>query len=389
MATANETPSTVTPEVTETPVVQVREEISLGEVVSLADSKSFTDKVPLARRKELAQSINLDDTQTIIGFGVESQKQVTTLSSQMLQGVRTKDTGPISGSMVEMVNTMRGLDFGSIKPGQKVGFFQKLLGKASALTTFLAKYETVESHIAVVQNKLDQDRRTLLRDIVMLDKLYEASLKSLFSLEEFTAAAEWKLEQVNTVEIPALEAKAQQTNDMLDAQNLRDKLNARDTLERKIHDMKLTRQVTIQGLPTIRIVQDNDKGLAEKIQSQILNTLPLWQQQLAVAVAMFRAQEAAKDSKKASDFTNELLVSGAQQLQQSNQQIRTEIERGVFDIEAIEKSNNLLIQTITETIDIAEQGKAARKDAEQRLVKAEEDLKTALVDASKRQAALN
>jgi uncharacterized protein YaaN involved in tellurite resistance len=375
-------------DVTVTPAVEVREEVSLGQVVSLADTKSFTDKVPLARRQELAKSINLRDTQTVIGFGVESQKQVTTLSSQMLQGVRTKDTGPVSSSMVEMVSTMRGLDFGSIKPGQKVGFFQKLLGKASALTTFLQKYETVESHIATVQNKLDTDRRGLLKDIVMLDKLYDATLNSLFSLEEYTAAAEYVLEQTNTIDIPALEVKSKETGDMLDAQNLRDLLNARDTLERKIHDMKLTRQVIIQGLPTIRIVQDNDKGLAEKIQSQILNTIPLWQQQLAVAVTMWRAQEAAKDSKKASDFTNELLVSGAEQLQQGTKAIRTEIERGVFDIEAIEKSNNLLIQTITETIDIAEQGKAARKDAETRLVKAEEDLKSALVNASARQAAL-
>lgn len=375
-------------EVVATPVVEMAQPISMGEVVSLSADKSFTDKVPMARKQELAKSINLKDTQSIIGFGVESQKKVTTVSEQMLQGVRTKDTGAVSSGMVEMISTMRGLDFGSIKPGQKQGFFSKLLGKASALTTFLQKYETVETHLTTVQNKLDQDRRSLLRDIVMLDKLYEAQLESLGLLEEYIAAGDYALEQINNEQIPAAEALAQETGDMADAQALRDLTNARDTLERKVHDMKLTRQVTIQGLPTIRIVQDNDKGLAEKIQSQILNTLPLWKQQLAVAVTMWRAQEAARDTKKASDFTNELLVKGAETLNTSNKAIRAEIERGIYDIDAIEKSNQLLISTITETLDIAEQGKAARKDAEQRLVKAEEELKGALTSAAQRQAAM-
>lgn len=343
-------------------------------------------KVTKERAAELARTINLKDSQSIIGFGVEAQREVTQVSENMLTGVRTKDTGPVGDALNGMVHEMRGLDFGSIKPGQKQGFFSKLIGRASAMTLFLQKYETVESKINTTQNKLDGHRVQLLKDIVALDRLYGATLGLLDSLDEQIAAIHYKLDEVNTQVIPAAQAKAESTGDMADAQEVRDLTESRDALERKIHDLELTRNLTIQALPSIRIVQANDKGLAEKIQSQILNTLPLWKRTMALSIAAWRAEESGKASKATTDFTNELIVQSAEQLNSSNRIVRQEIERGLFDVESAVKANESLIATINESIDLAQQGKQMRAQAAQQLEAAEGKLKQTLLSAAKRQA---
>lgn len=365
--------------------IKVAPEVGMGEVVSLAAEGHAPAKVSRARAAELAKAINLKDTQSIISFGIESQKNATQVSEQMLTGVRTKDTGPVGEAMNQMVHTMRGLDFSQIKPGQKPGFFARLLGKASALTLFLQKYETVESQITAAQNNLDKHRQQLLRDIVMLDKLYITTLQMLDGLDETIAAVEYKLEEVNSVDIPAAQEKAKASGDMADTQAANDLINARDDLERRLADLKTTRMVTIQALPSIRIVQTNDKGLSEKIQSQILNALPLWKRNMALAIAAWRSEEAGKATKAATDFTNQLIEQSQAQLQTSNKAIRTELERGIIDVESVKKANEALIQTINDTIEIAAQGKAARAAAEKELIDAESKLKQALLSASQKQ----
>lgn len=362
---------------------------SAGELVSLrADAGIAPPKVSQARAKELAAQIDLKNTQSVITFGTEGQKRATQVAEQMLAGVRTKDTGPIGNDLNQMVHEMRGLDFGQIKTGQKPGFFARLLGKASSLTLFLQKYETVESKINAAQNNLDTHRVGLLRDIKMLDNLYDTSLQMLNSLDESIAAVEYKIEEVNTVDIPALQTKANETNDPADVQAVADLAEARDGLERRLADLRLTRFNTIQSLPQIRIIQNNDEGLAEKIQTQILNILPIWKRNMAIAVAAWRAEAAGKQTKAATDFTNDLIRQSGAQLQASNKAIRTELERGVIDVEALEHANQSLIQTINDTLDIAEQGKKARADAEVRLAAAESELKKALKAGAERQAKL-
>jgi uncharacterized protein YaaN involved in tellurite resistance len=360
---------------------------SAGELVSLrADAGLPPSKVSPERARELAAQIDLHNTQSVITFGVEGQKKATSVADQMLQGVRTKDTGPIGNELNTMVHEMRGLDFGQIKTGQKPGFFAKLLGKASSLTLFLEKYETVESKIAAAQNNLDGHRVGLMRDIKMLDNLYASSLEMLNSLDESIAAVEYKINEVNTVDIPALQETANKTNDPADVQAVADLAEARDGLERRLADLRLTRMITIQSLPQIRIIQNNDEGLAEKIQTQILNVLPIWKRNMAVAVAAWRAEAAGKQTKAATDFTNQLIEGSAAQLQQSNKAIRTELERGIVDVASIQKANDSLIQTINDTLDLAEQGKAARAQAEKDLADAESKLKQALIAGADRQA---
>lgn len=288
--------------------------------------------------------------------------------------------------MNAMVSEMRGLDFSQIAVGKKPGFFSRLLGKASALTLFLQKYETVESKINSTQNVLDKHRVQLLKDIVSLDRLYDATLGLLDNLDEQIAAIQYKIEEVNDTIIPAAQAKANSTGDMADAQEVRDLSEARDALERKLHDLQLTRNITIQALPSIRMVQSNDKGLAEKIQSQILNTLPLWKRTMALSIAAWRAEEAGRVTAATTDFTNDLLVKSSEQLKTSNAIARKEIERGIFDVEAAQKANDNLIAAINESIELAQAGKTMRANAETALADAENKLKQTLLSAAKKQA---
>lgn len=391
VGTATATPS-LTGELLSTPTAEnalIVPEIGSQEIVSLnAQVGRAGSKVPVERARELASKINLKDSQSIITFGVEAQKNTTAISEQMLQGVRTKDTGPVGDQLNSMVREMKGLDFGELATGKKPGFFRKLLGGASVLQKFLDKYKTVESQLIASANVLEGHRVQMLKDIVALDKQYDATLGLLDALDEQIAAIDYLLNEVNTKEIPALQAKANETQDMNDTQAVRDMTEARDSLERKRSDLLLTRNVTIQALPSIRIVQANDKGLAEKIQTQLLTAVPLWKRTMAVSIAAWRAEEAGKATKAATDFTNDLLVQSAKQLNTSNRIARTEIERGIFDVEAAVQANDLLMQTINDSIDLAEQGKAKRAAAETALQGAEQKLKETLLTAANRQAAL-
>ena len=365
-------------------------EIGSQEIVSLNNQAGrATKKISPERARELASKINLKDSQSIITFGVEAHKATTVVSEQMLQGVRQKDMGPAGDALGSMVREMKGLDFGDLAVGKKPGFLQKLFRSAGALQKFMDKYKTVEGQIIASTNVLEGHRVQMLKDIVALDKQYDSTLLLLDNLDEQIAALEWLLNEVNTKHIPELQAKANETGDMLDSQAVRDMTEARDAIERRHADLLLVRNVTIQALPSIRIVQAGEKGMAEKIQTQILTAVPLWKRTMAVQIAAWRAAEAGKASKAATDFTNELIVNSAKQINETNRITRTEMERGIFDVEAAVQANDLLIQTITESIDLAEQGKQKRAAAAIALQGAEQKLKETLLSAANRQAQLN
>lgn len=224
----------------------------------------------------------------------------------------------------------------------------------------------------------------------MLDKLYEKTLDFYDELALYIAAGESKLADLDAETVPAKQAEvdaAPEGQAVMKAQELRDIRSARDDLERRVHDLKLTRQVTMQSLPSIRLVQENDKSLVTKINSTLVNTVPLWETQLAQAVTIHRSREASGVVKEANDLTNDLLRKNAENLRSANAEIRTELERGVFDIEAVEKANEDLIATIEDSLRIADEGKARRAAAEQSLVRMEGDLKAALAAARARSAA--
>jgi uncharacterized protein YaaN involved in tellurite resistance len=243
----------------------------------------------------------------------------------------------------------------------------------------------VQSQIDKITDNLLGHEHQLLKDIKSLDKLYEKTLAFYDELALYIAAGTEKLAHLDARVIPMAEAELGSTapdEKMMAAQELRDLRAARDDLERRVHDLRLTRQVTMQSLPSIRLVQENDKSLITKINSTLVNTVPLWETQLAQAVTIQRSSEAAKAVKDASDLTNELLTANAANLRTANRAIRTEMERGVFDIDAIRKANDELVATIQESLQIADDGKAKRAAAEQELEKMEVELRTTLASAS-------
>lgn len=335
-----------------------------------------------ARITELMNDIDLSDTNSILFYGSKAQEQLTTISDNMLEGVRNKDVGPAGQELNDMVSVLRGFDVTGLDPNKKQGFFARLFRRATPAVQFVQKYEGVRQQIDSITDNLEDHKTKLLTDIASLDRLYDANLDFYHDLELYIAAGEERLVQLDTVDLPALAQAAENTDDVLKAQELRDMRTARDDLERRIHDLKLTRQVAMQSLPSIRMVQENDKGLVSKISSTLVNTVPLWRQQLAQSVTVFRSQEAAKSVKSATDLTNDLLEKNAETLRTANREVREQMERGVFDIEAVKRANENLIATIEESLQIADEGKAKRQQAERTLQQLESELKSKLASAS-------
>lgn len=327
---------------------------------------------------EILGDLDIDDTQSIISFGSKAQEQLTVITDRMLDGVKSKDVGPAGAALNEMVAVMRGFDLEGLDPNKKLGFFARLFGKAKPMVKFVQQYDTVAKQLDAVSTGLDDHKTTLLKDIVSLDRLYDANLDYFHDLENYITAGDEKLRELDDVDIPALVTAAEDAADVLKAQELRDLRGRRDDLERRVHDLRLTRQVTMQSLPSIRLVQENDKALVTKINSTMTNTLPLWRQQLAHAVTIFRSGEAAKTVKAASDLTNELLVKNAENLKMANSEVRKQMERGIVDIESVKKANDTLIATIEESLQIAEDGRQKRKEALVVLEATETELRAAL-----------
>jgi uncharacterized protein YaaN involved in tellurite resistance len=330
----------------------------------------------------IVATLDINDSKSIIYFGSKAQEQLTTISDKMLEGVKNKDLGAAGGDLNEMVSALRGVDVDELDPNKKPGFFAKLFGKMSPVAQFLQQYEDVRKQIDTITDKLESHKTVLLTDITMLDRLYDANLDYFHNLDHYISAGDQKLLELDDHVIPEKAQAVEVSKEIIEAQELRDLRAARDDLERRIHDLRLTRQVAMQSLPGIRLVQDNDKGLVNKINSTIVNTIPLWRQQLATAVAIYRSSEAAETLKSATDLTNELLEANAKNLNQANALTRKELERGVFDIESVKRANEILIDTINESLAIADEGKKMRADAVVQLQACETELRQTLSSAA-------
>ena len=335
--------------------------------------------------------IDMGNTGSIVAFGSRAQAGLQEISQQMLADVRNKDIGPAGDSLRDIVTTIRGFSVSELDVRRKRSWWERLLGRAAPFAKFTARCEEVQEQIDRITENLLNHEHTLLKDIKSLDILYDRTLAFYNELALYIAAGEAKLSELDSVTIPSKEAGVQaapEGDQVMAAQELRDLRAARDDLERRVHDLKLTRQVTMQSLPSIRLVQENDKSLVTKINSTLVNTVPLWETQLAQAVTIQRSAEAAAAVKDANDLTNELLKANAKNLRDSNKTIREEMERGVFDIEAVKQANADLIGTIQESLQIADEGKRRRAAAEADLKKMEADLRDTLASAKARATGL-
>lgn len=370
-------------------------EIEKVSAVLLPEPAPATAVVPLdtaapplaeAIRAKMAE-IDLSDSGSIVRFGSGAQAELQSISQAMLADVRNKDVGPAGDSLRSIVTTIRGFSVSELDVRRKASWWERLIGKTAPFANFLARYEDVQGQIDRITDELLRHEHKLLKDIKALDLLYEKTLAFYDELAVYIAAGEAKLAELDAQVIPAKEATvaaAPEAEQVMAAQELRDLRAVRDDLERRVHDLKLTRQVTMQSLPSIRLVQENDKSLVTKINSTLVNTVPLWETQLAQAVTIQRSTEAAKAVREANDLTNELLTANAKNLREANRIVRQEMERGVFDIEAVKTANAELIATIEESLAIADEGKQKRAAAEEDLKKMEADLRDTLASARAR-----
>ena len=370
-------------EVEEVSRVVLPEPVAVNAIVPLEQA----DAGQSAEIQKRMDEIEMDDTNSIVAFGSSAQAELQTISQSMLQGVRNKDVGPAGDSLRNIVSTIRGFSVSELDVRRERSWWEKLLGKAAPFAQFTARFETIQSQIDKITEDLLGHEHTLLKDIKSLDILYDKTLAFYDELALYIAAGEAKIADLDAKTIPAKEKEvnaAPEDQQVMQAQELRDLRAARDDLERRVHALKLTRQVTMQSLPSIRLVQENDKSLVTKINSTLVNTVPLWETQLAQAVTIQRSAEAAAAVRDANDLTNELVTANAANLRESNKMIREEMERGVFDIEAVKQANADLIGTIQESLEIADEGKARRAAAEEELKKMEAELRDTLAAAKAR-----
>jgi len=345
-----------------------------------------TEIVPEVMEEEVTalqdalNELDVNDRKSIIYFGSSAQEKLDDISNRMIEGVQNKDVGAAGAALNEMVASIRGFDMDEFNPNKKLAWWQSLFGVTKPLVKFIQEYETVRDQIDNISNSLEKHKSQLMTDIISLDKLYDANLDYFRNLELYIKAGETKLEELEEKIIPEYEAKVRDSNDdMLAIQEMKEIRGFRDELERRVHDLRLSRQVTMQSLPSIRLIQENDKSLISKITSTLVNTVPLWRNQLAQTVTIFRSHATAGAVKDAADLTNELLEKNAEGLREANAEVRTQMERGIFDIESIKKANETFIATLDDSLRIAEEGKMARKDALVELQKTEQELKNALL----------
>jgi uncharacterized protein YaaN involved in tellurite resistance len=361
-------------------------ETKIKEIIetSIEENKEVDANLPAVQPEEQSKlekalsELDFNNRNSIIYFGASAQEELDEISNRMIDGVQNKDTGAAGAVLNEMVAAIKGFDIEELDPNKKLPWYSKLFGGVKPLAKFIQGYENVRDQIDMIANNLEEHKSTLMTDVVSLDKLYEANLEYFRKLELYIEAGEIKKKELEAEIMPEYEKKAE-TNEMMAIQELKEIRAFRDDLERRIHDLRLSRQVAMQSLPSIRLIQENDKSLINKISSTLVNTVPLWRNQLAQTVTIFRSHESAKALKDASDLTNELLEKNAEGLRDANREVRTQMERGVFDIESIKVANATLIATLNDSLEIAEEGKEAREKALIELDKTERELKEALL----------
>ena len=348
--------------------------------IRLPDAPALTPEHQAAIAS-LAQQIDLSDPGSILRFGQDAQNRAQSAADAMLAGARNQETGEAGRTLSSLLTTLRGFDVTRLD--EKPGFFSRIFTRAGAeISEIITKYESVKGQIEAIGDRLDTHRTRLLEDVERLERLYGATLEWFHALGDHIAAGEEVLKRTNEQTIPAMEAQlAANPGDDLGPQRLRDLRGARDELDRRVHDLRLTRQVAMQALPSIRLIQENDKALSSKIHSVLANTVPLWRQQLAQALAIHRMREAGQAVKEATDLTNRLLTANAETLRRGNQEARTEVERGVFDLEAVQKANAALVATIEDSLTIADQARGQRARAAEELEKLEQDIRRVLTQA--------
>ena len=368
---------TLEPELEDTPKLVVAEETQLqqtkvAEPVLTPQEQQMVD--------DFAQKIDVENTAQILQYGAGTQKKMADFSDAALANVRTQDLGEVGDMVTGLITELKGFDATAEQPKGIFGFFKKTSNSIEQLKT---RYDSADKNVERIKAQLEDHQVTLMKDITMLDKMYELNLVYFKELTMYILAGKKKLEQVRNTDLKAAQEKAQRTQLPEDAQAARDLADLCDRFEKKLYDLELTRNVSIQMGPQIRLIQSNDTMMAEKIQTTIVNTIPLWKNQMVLALGIAHSQQAMQAERAVTDATNELLRKNAATLKQGTIDIAKESERGVVDIETLQQTNRDLISTLDELNKIRADGKAKRAAAEQELGRIEGELKQKLLEINK------
>lgn len=328
---------------------------------------------------DFSQQIDLTNSTQVLQYGASSQKKVADFSTQALESVRTKDLGEVGDMVTNLVGELKGFN---AKEEQK-GFFGFFKKSANQLEAFKAKYSKAETNVDQIEGMLQDHQVTLLKDIAMLDKMYEMNLVYFKELTMYILAGKKKLGEVRATTLPKLAEKAQASNLPEDAQAARDLGDLCNRFEKKLFDLELTRNISVQMSPQIRLIQNNDTMMAEKIQTSIVNTIPLWKSQMVLALGLAHSQQAIEAQRAVTDMTNDLLRQNAETLKVGTIQAAKEAERGIVDIETLTQTNQSLIETLDEVVKIQAEGKEKRAAAETELGRIEGELKAKLLELAK------
>ena len=327
--------------------------------------------------KAFAEKIDVLNTEQVMNYGSNAQKNISEFSEAALSSVRTKDLGEVGGMLGDLVVELQGLNF---DPEEKKGFLGLFKKTSQNIASLKAQYDKAEVNVDKIVESLEKHEVVLMKDISMMDKMYERNLEYMKELTMYIIAGKLKIEQLRNEELPKYQQKAQESGLPEDAQAANDFANMIGRFEKKIHDLELTRTISIQMSPQIRMIQNNDSLMAEKIRSSIVNTIPLWKSQMVLALSLYHSDQAMKAQREVTDVTNQLLTKNAQALHQGSVSVAREAERGIVDLETLKKTNQELIATLDEVRQIQDDGRARRAQAEEELGRIEGELKQKLLD---------
>ncbi len=329
--------------------------------------------------EEFNKKIDVTDSTQVLQYGAKAQSKISQFSDSVLEGVKTRSTGEVGDLLANLVGEIKSFD--SDIAGDNKSFLGKLFNNAKKqVDTWIAKYSKIETNIDGIEKQLENHRLQMLKDIAIFDTMYEKNLEYFKEISLYIIAGEKKLEELRNVELPKLRAQAQESGEQLDAQKVQDLENTINRFEKKIYDLKTTRIISIQMAPQIRLLQNNEAELVEKIQGSITNTIPLWKNQIVLALGINNAKQALGAQKAVTNLTNDMLKKNSEILKQGSIEIAEESERAIVDIETLQKTNRDIIETLDKVIEIHETGRAKRQEAEVELQNIEKELKDKMIE---------
>ena len=329
---------------------------------------------------DFAEKIDLKNAAIVLQYGAACQKKVAAFSDTALEGVRTKDLGETGEMISNLVMELKGF---SVEPAEEKGFLGIFKKAGNQVANMKARYDRVEVNIDRITGELEKHQNQLLTDIIMLDKMYDANLSYFKELTMYILAGKQKLEQERTVTLPQMKQQASLSGQAYDAQAVNDYAAMCERFEKKLHDLELTRTISMQMAPQIRLIQSNNVLMSEKIQSTINNTIPLWKNQMVLALGMAHSKQAMEAQREVTNLTNELLRKNAETLKSGTIEVAQESERGIVDLETIQYTNEQLIGTLDEVLQIQAEGRQKRAAAETELARIETELKNKLLEIKK------